>query len=116
KWDVVICFDVFYHLLSPLEALQNLALLAGECLVLGTAVIPSGRIRYTQDPLDYHHAEGPLMRFEPGFRGDSSNYFFPTEQCLVRMLKWAGFQTLDKRFYYQESKLRGFCDRVCYHC
>ena len=45
QWDVVICFDVLYHLLAPLQAIRNLWLLTGECLVLGTAVIPDGDCR-----------------------------------------------------------------------
>lgn len=115
-WDVVICFDVLYHLLSPLEGLLNLAGLTRECLVIGTAVLPEGRIRRSTDPLEYHHVEGPVMRFEPGFRGDPTNYFFPTEKCLTRMLEWAGFRGVEKKFHFAESKVKGFCDRVCYHC
>ena len=116
NWDVVLCFDVFYHLLSPLESLRNLALLTSECLVLGTAVIPNGRLRASNDPLEPHYAEGPVMRFEPGFRGDPTNYLFPTEKCLVRMLRWAGFRRIERKYYYEESRVHGFCDRVCYHC
>jgi SAM-dependent methyltransferase len=116
-WDVVICFDVLYHLLSPLEALRNLHDLAGECLVLGTAVLPEGKILNRPDaPLDYHYAEGPLLRFEPGFRGDDTNYLFPTEECLRRMLTWAGFPRLERKYYYREARLKGFCDRTTYHC
>lgn len=117
KWDVVICFDVLYHLLSPLEALVNLRLLAGECLVLGTAVIPEGECRSPNSPVEPHVARGPLMRFEPGYRGDAGNYLFPTESCLTRMIKWAGFPRFERKYYFKESEACGFfCDRVCYHC
>jgi SAM-dependent methyltransferase len=117
KWDVVICFDVLYHLLSPLEALVNLRLLAGECLVLGTAVIPEGVSHSPNCPVEPHVVKGPVMRFEPGYRGDSSNYLFPTESCLVRMIKWAGFPKFERKYCFKESELCGFfCDRVCYHC
>ena len=117
KWHVVICFDVLYHLLAPLEGLLNLYHLAEECLVLGTAVIPEGQCYSPNAPVEPHVAHGPLMRFEPGYRGDESNYLFPTESCLVRMLQWAGFQRLERKYHFPESKVCGFfCDRVCYHC
>ena len=117
KWDVVVCFDVLYHLLSPLEGLVNLRLLTSDCLVLGTAVIPEGDCRSPNAPMEPHHARGPLMRFEPGYRGDNSNYLFPTETCLLRMLKWAGFERFERKYVYKETETLGFfCDRVCYHC
>jgi SAM-dependent methyltransferase len=117
KWDVVICFDVLYHLLSPLEALLNLYHLTGDCLVVGTAVIPEGDSHSPNYAIEPHVAHGPLMRFEPGYRGDDTNYLFPTESCLVRMLRWAGFKRLERKYHFPETKVCGFfCDRVCYHC
>lgn len=117
NWDIVICFDVLYHLLSPLEGLLNLYQLTGECLVLGTAVIPEGKSTSRNFPITPHQVRGPLMRFEPGYRGDNTNYLFPTEECLTRMLEWAGFRWLRRKYYFPETKVCGFfCDRVCYHC
>jgi SAM-dependent methyltransferase len=118
KWDVVVCFDVLYHLLSPLEGLLNLHQLTGECLVLGTAVIPEGEWCYSPNyPMEPHVARGPLLRFAPGYRGDNTNYLFPTESCLLRMLEWAGFRRLERKYHFPETKMCGFfCDRVCYHC
>ena len=117
RWDVVICFDVLYHLLSPLRGLLNLCHLTRGCLVIGTAIIPEGESLSSNLPVDPHVAKGPLLRFEPGFRGDETNYFFPTEMCLVRMLNWAGFDMLQRQFYYPESRIHGFfVDRVSYHC
>jgi SAM-dependent methyltransferase len=116
RWDVVICFDVLYHLISPLEALRNLFLLTEECLVLGTAIVaveePIGPDGKAWRPA----VQGPYLRFEPSFRGDDSNFFFPTEQCLTRMLNWAGFTRLERKYCFKESAQEGFIDRVVYHC
>jgi SAM-dependent methyltransferase len=116
RWDVVVCFDVLYHLLSPLDGLRNLFDLTGDTLVLGTAIVPEGKLRPPPWELAPHYVQGPVMRFAPGCRGDESNYFFPTEACLVEMLRWAGFARMERKYYFQESTLKGFCDRVCYHC
>lgn len=115
-WDVVICFDVFYHLLSPLRAALNLADLARECLVIGSAIIPEGIAKSPNYPVEPHHASGPVFRFEPGYNGDHSNYLYATEKCLIRVFEWAGFPRVEKKYYYEESKNGYMCDRVCLHC
>jgi SAM-dependent methyltransferase len=115
-WDVVICFDVFYHLLSPLKAALHLTELAKECLVIGSAILPEGIAQSPNFAIELHHATGPVFRFEPGYNGDHSNYLFPTERCLVRVFEWAGFGRIEKKYYYEESKNGYMCDRVCLHC
>jgi SAM-dependent methyltransferase len=117
KWDVVVCFDVLYHLISPLQALRNLHDLAGEMLVLGTTIVPEGDCNSSpRHPIGPHVMRGPVMRFEPNYNGDPTNYFYPTESCLVSMLKWVGFKRIERKYYYYESGNGFFCDRGCYHC
>jgi 2-polyprenyl-3-methyl-5-hydroxy-6-metoxy-1,4-benzoquinol methylase len=116
KWDVVICFDVLYHLLSPLQGIRNLYDLTGECLVIGTTIVPDGESSSPNWPIEPHVVKGPVLRFEPGYNGDQTNYLYPTERCLVRMLEWAGFHTLERKYYYKESANGYFHDRTCYHC
>jgi SAM-dependent methyltransferase len=116
KWDVVICFDVLYHLLSPLEAIRNLFDLTTQCLVIGTAIIPEGESSSPNWPVEPHIVKGPVLRFEPGINGDPTNYLLPTERCLVRMLEWSGFENLEQKYYYFETAKGFLCDRVCYHC
>ena len=58
-----------------------------------------------------------MFRFEPGYRNDKTNYLFPTETCVLRMLQWAGFPRFERKYVYKESEDLGFFyDRVCYHC
>jgi SAM-dependent methyltransferase len=115
RWDVVICFDVLYHLLSPLEAILNLYELTGECLVIGTTIIPEGESNSPNYPIEPHIVKGPVFRFEPGYNGDESNFLYPTEQCLIRMLEWASFEKLEPKYYYKDSASGYFHDRACYH-
>lgn len=116
-WEIVICFDVLYHLTAPLDALLNLAFVTRECLVLGTTILPEGESRSPSYPeIAPHVVKGPVMRFEPNYGGDATNYFYPTESCLTAMLEWAGFKKRERRYYYQESVTGYFHDRVCYHC
>jgi SAM-dependent methyltransferase len=116
-WDVVICFDVFYHLISPLRAALHLGELTKECLVIGSAIMPEGKATSTAFPIEPHDAIGPIFRFEPGYNGDPTNYLYPTERCLIRVFEWAGFERTERKYYYEESKIRGYMsDRVCLHC
>lgn len=117
KWNVVVCFDVLYHLVSPLQSLLNLHDLTSELLVLGTVVVPegesSGGIKH---PITPHKMKGPVMRFEPGYAGDKTNFFYPTEACLIRMLEWVGFESVERKYYYKEAQNGRFHDRACYYC
>ena len=100
SWDVVIMFGVFYHLIDPLQALINLRDLTKETLVIGTA---------------FHLGCGTFMHFEPGYWGDPSNYWYPTKECLLKMLSWLGLVS-EVKFIWEESKVVGcFHDRICIH-
>lgn len=116
-WDIVICFDVLYHLRSPLVALQNLRDLTSGCLVLGSSVVPTGAHRSSSWPIRPHHVVGPFLKFEPGYFGDPSNYFYPTLEFLERAFEWLGFQSFELAHLYPDSAVHNvFHDRACYHC
>ena len=117
EWDVVICFDVLYHLISPLLAIRNLFDLTRDCLVLGTAVIPEGECDSPNYPVEPHIVKGPVLRFAPMYSGDNTNYWYPTEECVVRMLEWAGFKRIERQYNYKAVEELGlFTERTSYHC
>jgi SAM-dependent methyltransferase len=117
QWDVVICFDVLYHLMSPLVGIRNLHDLTGECLVFGSAVIPEGECDSPSYPVEPHTVSGPVLRFAPMYAGDPTNFFYPTVTCMVRMLEWAGFKRIEQQYPYKDPEEVGFfTERASYHC
>lgn len=81
-FDIVLFCGVFYHLRHPFEALERVARIATECLVLETHLMSlwfTGR---------------PHMRFYPGteLSNDHTNWWSPNRSCVEAMLRDVGFK------------------------
>jgi tRNA (mo5U34)-methyltransferase len=90
QFDVVLFLGVFYHLVDPIRALQNLAALTREVAVVETH-------------LDLHGLERPAMVFYPGteLNNDPTNWWGPNRQCVEALLRLVGFE----RVVYQPHPL-----------
>jgi tRNA (mo5U34)-methyltransferase len=79
-FDIVLFLGVFYHLRHPLETLERVAALAGECLVLETHLMRTLTSK-------------PVMRFLPRkeLNGDDTNWWLPNRACVEAMLRDVGF-------------------------
>jgi tRNA (mo5U34)-methyltransferase len=86
QFDVVLFLGVFYHLVDPIRALQNLVALTKEVAVIETHLALS-------------ELERPAMVFYPGteLNNDPSNWWGPNRQCIEALLKLVGF----RRIVYQ---------------
>jgi tRNA (mo5U34)-methyltransferase len=84
KFDFVLFLGVLYHLRHPLCALEILADVTLEHLVVETHIEAGNDAR-------------PAMIFYPGdeLHGDSSNWWGPNVACVVAMLKSVGFARVD---------------------
>ena len=71
QFDVVLFLGVFYHLVDPIRALQNLVALTKEVAVIETHLALS-------------ELERPAMVFYPGteLNNDPSNWWGPNRQCV----------------------------------
>jgi tRNA (mo5U34)-methyltransferase len=83
-FDVVLFLGVFYHLKHPFLALEKIAPLAKELLILDTETI-----------LDT--MPDPLMRFFPGAQlaKDNTNWWAPNSACVKAMLSVVGFKRVE---------------------
>jgi tRNA (mo5U34)-methyltransferase len=83
-FDVVLLLGVFYHLLDPIAALQQIAALATGVLIVETHT----------DALEIRR---PAMIMYPGAEldGDDSNWWGPNPACMVALLKQCGFAKVD---------------------
>jgi tRNA (mo5U34)-methyltransferase len=83
-FDVVLFLGVFYHLLDPIAALQQVAKLAREVLIVETHT-------------DAMEINRPAMIMYPGseLNNDGSNWWGPNPACMVALLKEIGFAKVD---------------------
>ena len=80
-FDVVLFCGVLYHLKHPLKALEILFSATKELLILESHYIETD-------------SKVPMMRLYPGkeLNNDPTNWWGPNIQCLIDMLKIAGFK------------------------
>ncbi|MCP4907217.1 MAG: DUF1698 domain-containing protein [bacterium] len=84
SFDVVLCLGVLYHLRDPLSALEAVADVTGDLLVLETHT-------------DATHLRRPAMVFYEGdeLAGDASNWSGPNERMLATWLREVGFRDVE---------------------
>jgi len=83
-FDVVLCLGVLYHMKHPLLALEKVASVTGELLVLETAV-------------DLTWTRRPAAAFYPGhgLGWDPTNWWGPNPEAVRAMLAVAGFARVE---------------------
>ncbi len=84
EFDVVLFLGVLYHMPHPLAALERVASVTRERLVLETHV-------------DMLFSRTPAVAFYPGaeLNGDDSNWCGPNERALTAMLREVGFKRVE---------------------
>jgi tRNA (mo5U34)-methyltransferase len=93
NFDIVLFCGVFYHLRHPFEALERIARIATECLVLETHLVGLFSRR-------------PFMRFYPGseLSNDPTNWWSPNRACVEAMLRDVGFKKI--AFRHPDYRMR----------
>ncbi|MHC4127538.1 MAG: DUF1698 domain-containing protein [Planctomycetota bacterium] len=92
-FDVTLFLGVLYHLRHPMLALEKVAGVTGELLILETAV-------------DMVHVHRPCLAFYPGaeLKGDPTNWFGPNPAAVEAMLRSVGFPNV--KTVYRDSLAR----------
>jgi tRNA (mo5U34)-methyltransferase len=88
KFDCVLFLGVLYHLKHPLYVLETLFGLTLERLVVETYI-------------DLRGCDRPAMVFYPGneLGKDDSNWWGPNVQCVIDMLRTAGFSRIEHEIH-----------------
>ena len=83
-YDLVLFLGVLYHLRHPLLALERVASVTREMLILETEI-------------DVGLARRPAMAFYPGneLHNDPTNWWGPNTAAVVSMVKTAGFERVE---------------------
>ena len=86
-FDLVLCLGVLYHMRYPLEALERVASVTANQLILETHV-------------DLLHRKTPAMAFYPDreLDGDPTNWWGPNPAALEGMLREVGFTRIERVF------------------
>ena len=84
QFDVVLFLGVFYHLVDPIQALQNLATLTKEVAVV-------------ESHMDLGNFDRPAMVFYPGaeLNNDPTNWWGPNRLCMEALLTLVGFSRIE---------------------
>ncbi len=79
-FDLVLCLGVLYHMKHPLMALERVASVCDDQLILWTHI-------------DLAHIEAPAMAFYPDaeLNNDPTNWCGPNPACVLGMLRTVGF-------------------------
>jgi tRNA (mo5U34)-methyltransferase len=103
-FDITLFLGVLYHLRNPLLALDRMAAVTRELIIVETHVV-----RTNEDHL-------PLMRFYEGaeLNGDPTNWWGPNLLCLEQMVRSAGFREVRVMDVYppEKPKRRSFRKRL----
>jgi len=96
RFDVVFCFGVLYHLRHPLLALDRLAAVCDEEIIVESAILDD----YSpyRGGLGQGYPDGQMvMEFYPEsqYGNNDTNYWAPTLHCLGHMVRSAGFDRVD---------------------
>lgn len=92
RHDVVLFLGVLYHLPSPLTALQSVAEVAKECVVVETHS-------------DLMNFDRPALIYYPGktLNNDPTNFFGPNTAFVIEALRECGFCIFDT--HYENARL-----------
>ena len=83
RFDIVLFLGVLYHLRHPLAALEHVAQLVTDTLIIETR-------------MTMRHVGKPVMQFHPGktLGNDPTNWWTPNRRCVEEMLRDLGFRQI----------------------
>jgi tRNA (mo5U34)-methyltransferase len=83
SFDIVLFLGVLYHLRDPLDALERVARLAVDTMIVETR-------------MTMRHVGKPVMQFHPGrtLENDPTNWWTPNRPCVEAMLRDIGFREI----------------------
>lgn len=110
RFDFVFCFGVLYHLRHPLLAIDRLAEICDEALLIESAILDD----YSpyRGGLGHGYGDGQMvMEFYPDeqYGNNDTNFWVPTLNCLGHMVRSAGFAKTEGRKLIDNPQNIKFC-------
>ena len=112
-FDVVMFTGILYHLKNPLQVLEDVGRICRDAIVVETEIIvedPGNRVAVRQGPTNQTQVTAcskGFMKFieRDELNGDGSNWWVPDTECVLGMLRTAGFTTFSAPCYLTPSRL-----------
>jgi tRNA (mo5U34)-methyltransferase len=113
QFDVVIFTGILYHLKNPLQVLEDVGRICRDAIVVETEVIvddPANRVSVRQGPFNRTEVTActkGMMKFieSDELNGDGSNWWVPDVECVLGMLRTAGFRYFSAPCLLSPSRL-----------
>lgn len=112
-FDLVVCAGILYHLKHPLYILEHIGRLCTDAVLIETECIPPDP-RNTVVVRQGLRGQAQLTLVSNGFMklieadeldGDSSNWWVPDTECVMGMLRIAGFTQFSRPVYQIPNRL-----------
>ena len=113
QFEIVIFTGILYHLKNPLYVLEEVGRLCQDAIVVETEVIPENPkncVNVRQGPTGKTRVtpcRTGIMKFieRDELNGDGSNWWVPDTECVMGMLRTAGFTQFSAPCYLAEGRL-----------
>jgi tRNA (mo5U34)-methyltransferase len=113
QFDLVMFTGILYHLKHPLYVLEDVSRRCRDAVIVETEVIPEhprNVLMARMGPLDHIKLTATTKGFMKFYErdelnGDVSNWWVPDTECLLGMLRVAGFNYFSRPIYYAPSRV-----------
>jgi len=113
EFDLVVFTGILYHLKNPLQVLEDVGRRCRDAIVVETEVLtehPENRVHVRQGPtgqLRVTACSRGIMKFieRDELNGDGSNWWVPDTECVMGMLRTAGFTCFSTPRYPADNRL-----------
>jgi len=113
EFDIVVFAGVLYHLKNPLQVLEDVGKICRDAILVESEVIaddPRNRVYVRQGPpsnVRVTPCRKGIMKFieRDELNGDGSNWWVPDAECILGMLRTAGFKYFSTPIYVTKSRV-----------
>lgn len=113
QFDLVLFLGILYHLKAPLLVLEEAGRVCRDAIVIETEVIPVNRRNRVYVRLGPRGQVRPtrcskgIMKFieKDELSSDGSNWWVPDTECVLGMLRTAGFEYFSAPVYFTEGRM-----------
>jgi tRNA (mo5U34)-methyltransferase len=111
KFHLVVFAGIFYHLKNPLQVIEDLGNLCSDAILVETEVIPDDPRNCVMvrqgTPATLQATSKGVMKFieTKELNNDGSNWWVPDTDCVMGMLRTAGFKYFSSPLLLNESRL-----------
>jgi tRNA (mo5U34)-methyltransferase len=110
-FDIVILAGILYHLKNPLQVIQDIGKICNDAILVESEIIPDDphncvMVRQGKPPTLQPVHKGMMKFIETTeLNEDSSNWWVPDTECVMGMLRSAGFEFFSQRVTLSEFRL-----------